>query len=38
MQFKKYNYKNHLQMTSENLEEIFQLIKDDITARLKQET
>ena len=27
----KYNYKNYLRMTFENFEEIFQLIKDDIT-------
>ena len=26
-----YNYKNYLRMTSENFEEIFQLIKDDIS-------
>ena len=26
-----YNYKNHLQMASENFEEIFQVIKDNIT-------
>ena len=27
----KYNYKNYLRMNSEKFEEIFQLIKDDIT-------
>ena len=27
----KYNYKSYLQMTSENIEEVFQLIKDDAT-------
>ena len=27
----KYNYKNHLRMTSENFEVIFQLIKDSVT-------
>ena len=27
----KYNYKNYLRMTSENFQEIFQLIKDNIT-------
>ena len=26
-----YNYKSYLRMTSENFEEIFQLIKDDIS-------
>ena len=26
-----YNYKNHLRMASENFEEIFQVIKDNIT-------